>query len=131
MSPRSNSKRAFSIIEALIAVGLLTGCACVAYERLLATHQAGVRQLERQQAQWLARQELEQLRACDYQALLAWRPAQLPAPYPDHLRFVYQDQVTTRTDGLLELTVRVGWDMPANGRFEPGASVTVKGLKAR
>lgn len=131
MPPRSHSLRAFSIVEVLIALGILACGAFAAYERLLATHQAGVRQLERQQARWLARQELEHLRACDYQALLAWRPPQLPAPFPDHLRFVYQDQVTTRTDGLLELSVQVGWSMPATGRFEPGNSVTVKGLKAR
>jgi Tfp pilus assembly protein PilV len=127
---RHHTSRACSSVEVLVALAVL-GCAALGvYAQFLATGRRGHRHLDRTQARYLAQQELEQLRAAPFDRLKDWKAPQ-PAFYPGHPQFVYQDQVTSRpADGLLELTVCVGWDMPLGGPFASKHSVTVKGLKA-
>ena len=114
----------------MVALGILSLGAFVAYDHFVTSQKVGLRQLSRVQASCLAQQELEQLRACPYGQLKAWRPSPMPVPFPSHLQFVYLDQIEPRPDGLLELTVSVGWDLLGSQQFEPGNSVTLKGLKA-
>lgn len=136
MIPRQHTLRAFSIVEVLVALAILVFGAVALYEQFLQSNHQGRSQFARMQARNLAHQELEQLRATPYQALKAWQHK--PAPYPDFPKFVYQDQVTPhldplthQPDGLLQLTVRIGWDIRLNEpRFEAGNSITVEGLKA-
>lgn len=131
MIPHKNTVHAFSIIEVVIALGILAMGAFVAYDHFLTAHRIGLRQLDRVQAGYLAQQELEQLRACSFAQLKAWHPPQIPSPFPNHLKlFVFQDRIEPRPDGLLDLSVSVGWDIPGNQPFDPGHSVTLKGLKA-
>lgn len=130
MIPRKSTVLAFSIIEVMVALGILSVGAFVAYDHFLTSQKVGLRQLSRVTAGYLAQQELEQLRACPYGQLKAWRPSPMPIPVPNHLQFVYLDQVEPRPDGLLELTVSVAWDMLGSQKFTPGNSITLKGLKA-
>ena len=127
---QKKSVYAFSIVEILIALAVLVFGAFGLYEQFLRSHQQGQRYLERIQARCLANQELEQLRATSFTGLKNWRPSPVPQPYPNNLKFCFQDQIVQRPDGLLKLTVRVGWNMTPNERFGPGHSITVEGLKA-
>lgn len=129
MIPKKNHVLAFSIVEVMIALGILIVGAFGAYEQFIKTNQLGLQQYERIQARYLALQELEQLRATPYPVLAARKPNPAPDFYLNHPKFVYCDQVQPE-GGMLALTVQVGWDiLPASGKFTPGNSVTVKGLK--
>jgi len=129
MLPYKKHTRGSTIVELLIAVAILTFGALGVYEHFLALNQRGRDQLGAIQARCLALGELEQLRACSYEELKQWKSPATPASYPNHLKFICQDSVSVRPDGLLELTVQMGWDMPRGGKFEAGRAITVKGLK--
>ncbi|MCL5270987.1 MAG: prepilin-type N-terminal cleavage/methylation domain-containing protein [bacterium] len=121
----------FTIAEIMIALAVLTIVAYGVYDNLQNTSRLGQQRYERIQAQLLAQQELERLRACPYDALRAWTPPAIVQKLPNHLKFDYRDTVAPRPDGMLDLTVQVGWNMAKGQEFNAANSVTLKGVKAR
>jgi hypothetical protein len=117
------------MVEIIIALAILTMGVCVVYDRFLDSARHGRELTSELQARYLAMGELDHLRACPFDRLRAWTPPAKPAIVPDRLRFSCLERVTPRPDGLLELSVQVGWNLAANGDFVPGQSVTVKGVK--
>lgn len=118
------------MVEIIVALAILTFGIMGIYEQFLAAGKQGRERLLPAQARLLAHQELEQLRACSYESLKSWKPPLRPVPYSSNLKFLCQDQVTPRPDGMLELTVRMGWDVRNDQKFKEGQSIMVKGLKA-
>jgi prepilin-type N-terminal cleavage/methylation domain-containing protein len=125
-----HDKHGFSIVEVLLALAILTFGVFGIYEQFLKSNQRGLGQVSQIKARLLASQELEHLRACSYASLKSWKPTADSLPYPGNLKFQYLDTLAVRPDGLLELSVQVGWDMRSGEKFEPGHSITVKGVKA-
>lgn len=125
-----NDKYGFSIVEILLALAILTFGVYGVYEQFLKSNQRGLEQVSQLKARLLASQELEHLRACSHASLKSWKPVTDLLPYPGDLKFQYLDTISVRPDGLIELNVQVGWDMRSGEKFEPGHSVTVKGVKA-
>lgn len=118
------------MVEILLALAILSFGVYGAYEQFIQVSTMGRQRLDPVRARYLAQQQLETLRACDFSALKE-RPA-MPAPanHPVSLRYFYHDTITPRPDGALTLTVQVGWNMRAGEPFQPGQSVTVQGVKA-
>lgn len=118
----------FSLVEVVIALAVLTFGAYGIYARFYDSSRFTRLHYDQQRAHLLAVEELERLRACPADSLLAWRPAPDPEPRSSKLRFNYLDQVEVREDGLLALRVQVGWDVGPEG-FQAGKVVEVRGLK--
>jgi Tfp pilus assembly protein PilV len=124
------SQGGFSVVEILVALAVLTFGVVGVYSQFTGIGRMGRDRITTIQARFLAHQELEQLRACSFECLKNWKPPLAVLPYPNHLKFFYQDQILVRPDGTLELNVQVGWDMRSGENFEKGRSVAVQGLKA-
>lgn len=120
----------FTIVEVLVALAILVFGVYEVYAHFLDSAARGREHINDVQARFIAHQELQELLACPYDKLRTWKPPAVPNPKLTALKFIYQDTVTTRTDGLLEVTVRVGWNIPGGKGFENGPNLTVKGLKA-
>ena len=122
--------RGFSIVELLVAIAVLAIGVYGIYAKFVDVDRLSHQRLDNIQGRLLAQQELERLRACPYESLKAFQPDELPPSIPEHTKYHFRDQVTIRDDGLLELTVVVGWGAKPGEPFEPGTSVTVIGVKA-
>ena len=117
------------MVEILVALAVLILGVSGVYYQFCNTDLRARQRLNTIQARWLAHQEYEQLRACAYEDLKNWASETEARHMPTHLKFNYRRVVESRSDGLLELTVQVGWEIPKAGGIDPANSVTIKGLK--
>lgn len=129
MTPRSNLTRAFSIVEVLVAMAVLTFGVYAIYEQFITLRRLGDQRQPVHQARWLAHQQLEELRAAPAAALRRWTPPAQPQAVFNHGRFVQRGAVHEREDGLLQITVRVGWGESGTEGFAEGYYVEAMGVK--
>lgn len=127
MIAKHKAGKGFSLVEVVIALAVLTFGAYGIYARFYDSGRMSRLHYDQERAYLLAAAEMERLRACPAESLRAWRPSPDPEPWSGQLRFNYQDSVQTGENGLLNLSVKVGWDVGSNG-FEDGKVVEIRGL---
>lgn len=121
--------RGMTVIEILVAVFILSIGAYTIFDNLNIQASHGRDTTRRMQAQMLARQKVEELRAAPYAALKQWQAPAQPAVLPDNLRYQYLASVKPGDKGALNLSVTVGWNVEADGAFVPGNSVEARGVR--
>ena len=122
--------RGLSLVEVMVAMAILVFVVAGVYSQFLDLGQRSRNRLEPIEARLLAHQELEHLRACRFESLKNWKPPFGLTVYPEHVKYSYLDQVKPGPQGLLELSVQVGWNVQLGKPLGPGNSITVKGYKA-
>lgn len=123
--------RAYSIVELVIAVAVLTFGLAAIYGQFLDTRQPAQRRLFLAQAQFHAQQLLSEALACSYDDLKGWKPAPNFSPLEDETRFGARTSVDLLSDQAIEVVVQVGWNARPDSQgqeFPEGQLVTVKGL---
>jgi type II secretory pathway pseudopilin PulG len=123
--------RGFSIVETIVALGILVLGLFAVYNQFIKARQFARDGETALQARLLAHQEVERLRACPFDSLRDGLGGREAGQVPGHLRFTQQATLTTRPDGLIEIQVQVGWDVPPGATaFEEGKRAGAKGYKA-
>jgi prepilin-type N-terminal cleavage/methylation domain-containing protein len=134
MKSLRHSVRGFTLVETIVALGILAFGVMGIYSQFLETHRQSADRVTIIQARLLAHQELERLRACSFESLKAESlKAGLPATPQDvrgYLRYIYQAKLTPLDSGVIQIEVRVGWDTTPITGFIPGKSVLAKGYSA-
>lgn len=123
--------RGFSIVELLIAIGVLVLGVFFVYDRFVETSRPSQRTLLKARARWLAAGRVEELRACTAEALKAWKPEAAFKPLEAAPQFRQKTEIASRPDGAVEISVTLGWEpTSADGQtFSSGQTMTIKGLR--
>ena len=124
-------RRAFTVVEIIVAIGVLGVGVCAIYGQFVRTHHFGRERLLKAQAHMLAHQGLEELRASSFDALANWSPPGAYAPVEGHERFRFKSAVASPEDGTIEITVTVRWDNPEFDSIDPpeGKFTTLRGIR--
>lgn len=126
-----NATAAFSIVELMVAIGVLVFGIYAVYEQFIQTRDLGRRNLARAQGRFLAHQKLEELRACAYNDLKAFKPPEEFTRIETTPRFWSKTELNSRpADGRIEIVVSVGWEPvgPNHDKFLEGRVVSAKGV---
>ena len=125
------SHRAFTVVEIIVAIGVLGIGVYAIYGQFVRTHHFGRERLLKAQAHLLAHQGLEELRASSFDALANWSPPDGYAPVEGHERFRFKSSVASPEDGTIEIAVTVRWDPPDDDSVDPpeGKFTTLKGIR--
>lgn len=126
--------RAYSLVELMIAVAILTFGLAAMYGQFRDTRQPSQRRLHVAQAQFHGQQILSEALAASYADLKAWKPAPDFTPIEDETRFKARTTVDEVAGNALEIVVQVGWgrqDDEAGQNFPEGQLLTVKGFRAK
>ena len=108
------TRRGFTLVEFMIAIAVLIFGVYGIFDQFVKIKGPSDEDLLRAQMQWFAHQELQELRACSYEALGAFEAMGTFAPDEVYPHFHVKPQVLKRSDGLIEITVQVGWQ-PSDG----------------
>jgi hypothetical protein len=122
---------AVSIVEVVIALGILTFSAAAVYQQM-ATVDRQSRLFERMvRRDLLAYRQLQQAVACPHAALAAWTPSETPLPIAGEEPFLRQWSVSDEPGSMLRVRATVGWRArPGENIFAEGSTFTVEGVKA-
>lgn len=123
--------RAYSLVELLIAVAILTFGLATIYGQFRDTRQPSQRRLFLAQAQFHAQKLLSEALACSYDELRGWKPAPSFSTIEDETRFGARTTVGMISGDAIEVVVQVGWNARPDSQgqeFPDGQLVTVKGL---
>jgi type II secretory pathway pseudopilin PulG len=133
MSRRETKRRGMTIVEIVVAVGILTLGVAAICEQISASGKLA-RLIERQaRRDLLANKQLNQLLAAPYDRLATWQPPTPPEPAPGDATLLWKASLSRQPDGLLRVSVTAGWPDPAKpkpGDFAVGSTFTVEGAKA-
>jgi type II secretory pathway pseudopilin PulG len=128
----SHPKRGLSIIEILVALGILTFAVLSIYTAFMNTSNTGKRQRVLIRARMLAQQDLAQLRACEFESLRQYKPSDQPEPYPNTHNLFRKTLVQSLGENTLLLSVEVGRQEPGNiSGFSPGQSYRIEGIRKK
>ena len=124
-------RRAFTVVEIIVATGVLGVGVYAIYGQFVRTSQFGQERLHMAQARMLAHQGLEELRASSFDALANWSPPDGYAPVEGHERFRFKSEVASPEDGTIEIAVTVRWDPPDDDSVDPpeGKFTTLRGIR--
>lgn len=129
MIHRRAYRQGVTIIEIVVALMILTVGAYAVFNHFISQANLSRHSQRRAQAQLLAQQQLEELRACSPEALLAWTPVTSPEILSDDPQFQVLRTLTPQPDGSVAITTRVGWGLDAQNQFVPPRVVTLKGVR--
>jgi hypothetical protein len=122
--------RAFSLVEFVVAIGVLVFGVYAIYDQFIAARIPSQQRLLMAQGRALAHQRLEELRAAPFDSLKSYQAPEKFEPIESDPRFHCRSKVVA--EGIaLEITVEVGWHASdeAGQSFADGKLVTVKGLR--
>lgn len=128
---RCRACRGLSIVEILVALAIFSVGIYALHGQFLDLSLKSSRQILATQARLLAQQELEQLRAGDFEALAAWQPPAVVEPYLGRPNLSRKIEVQQLDSSRLEITVRVGWNAALGEALLPSNSIALTGVKAR
>lgn len=126
--------RAYSLVELMIAVAVLTFGLAAIYGQFRDTRQPSQRRLHLAQAQFHAQQILSESLAASYADLKAWKPAPSFVEIEGDSRFKARTSLDEVGGNALEIVVQVGWGSataPEGQDFPEGQLLTVKGFRAK
>lgn len=123
----TSRRRGFSLVEFIIAIAVLVFGVYGVYNSFIGLRAPSTHRLNVAQARLLAQQKLEELRASEAGGLSEWSPGKDFRPVEAMPKFLYLPEISTRADGIVEITVSVGWD--SEGPDFQGKLVTVKGAR--
>lgn len=114
---RLHSRKGFSLVEVILALGIFSVLASVAYGIFMNQGDLTQLRIDHVQAQQLAIQRLEHLRACSYDQLDQWVPSASPEGFAGEFnaqKFAYRVIKQKHDDGSILLTVHVGRHEPVD-----------------
>lgn len=123
----TSRRRGFSLVEFIIAIAVLVFGVYGVYNSFIGLRAPSTHRLNVAQARLLAQQKLEELRASEADGLIEWKPGAEYRPVAAMPKFLYLPAISTRADGVIEITVSVGWG--SEGPDFQGKLVTVKGAR--
>lgn len=131
MLPRP-SERAFSLVEFVIATGVLVFGLAAIYNQFIELRIPSQQRLLMAQARAIGHQRLEELRAAPFDALKDHQGSENFARLETQPRFSIREIVSQDPTGNLEVAIQVGWDPTDDTEqtFPDGKLIIVRGLRA-
>lgn len=121
--------RAYSLVELMIAVAVLTFGLAAIYGQFRDTRQPSQYRLFLAQSQFQAQKLLSEAMACSHTDLRNWKPGAKFEKIESQPRFSARTSLNEAAGGAIEVVVQVGWGSDGDGQqFPEGQLVTVKGL---